>query len=84
MTLLTALSGQPASVHHSGYGEYQRVYQQLYDEVPDAGALAREFLQAQLAQVRHAANELPDEPQHLCAWVEQRCAVVAQALRRVP
>ncbi len=79
MTLLTALSGQPASVHHSGYGEYRRVYQQLYDEVPDAGALAREFLQAQLAQVRHAANELPDEPQHLCAWVEQRCAVVAQA-----
>lgn len=79
MTLLTALSGQPASVHHSGCGEYQRVYQQLYGEAPDAAMLAREFLQARLAQVRDAASELPDEPEHLYAWVEQRCAAVAQA-----
>ncbi|WLH66482.1 iron-containing redox enzyme family protein [Pseudomonas sp. FP2309] len=79
MTLLTALSGQPASVHHSGCGDCQRVYQQLYGEAPDACALAREFLHTQLAQVQDAACELPDEPDHLFAWVEQRCAAVAQA-----
>ena len=79
MTLLTALSGQPASVHYSGCGEYQRVYQQLHGEAPNACALAREFLHSQLALVKDADSELPDEPEHLYAWVEQRCAVVAQA-----
>ncbi|KTC62739.1 hypothetical protein AO262_29365 [Pseudomonas fluorescens ABAC62] len=79
MTLFTPLSGQPASVHHSGHGEYQRVYQQLYGDAPDATALAREFLHARLAEVQDAASELPDMPEHLGAWVEQRCLTVAQA-----
>ena len=78
MTLLTALSGQLASMHHSGYGEYQRVYQHLYGEAPNAESVAREFLQTQLAQVQDATNELPAEPEQLLAWVEQRCAAVAQ------
>ncbi|MBD8190178.1 iron-containing redox enzyme family protein [Pseudomonas fluorescens] len=78
MTLLTALSGQLASMHHSGYGEYQRVYQHLYGEAPNAESVAREFLQTQLAQVQDATNELPVEPEQLLAWVEQRCAAVAQ------
>ncbi|KAE9655029.1 iron-containing redox enzyme family protein [Pseudomonas sp. PB105] len=78
MTLLTALSGQLASMHHSGYGEYQRVYQHLYGEAPNAESVAREFLQTQLARVQDATNELPAEPEQLLAWVEQRCAAVAQ------
>ncbi|MEX5542356.1 iron-containing redox enzyme family protein [Pseudomonas poae] len=78
MTLLTALSGQPASVHHSNHGHYQRVYQQLYNEAPNARELAHEFLQSQLAQVQHAASELPDTPEQLPAWVEQRCTAVAE------
>ncbi|MFJ4131976.1 iron-containing redox enzyme family protein [Pseudomonas cyclaminis] len=78
MTLLTALSGQLASMHHSGYGEYQRVYQHLYGEAPNAESVAREFLQTQLARVQGATNELPAEPEQLLAWVEQRCAAVAQ------
>ncbi len=79
MTLFTALSGQPASISHAGPGHYQRLYQQLYGEAQGAQEAARDFLQAQLAQVENASNELPDEPEQLQAWVEQRCAEVAQA-----
>ncbi|AZF05956.1 iron-containing redox enzyme family protein [Pseudomonas sp. R5-89-07] len=79
MTLLTALSGQPASVTDAAHGRHQRVYQQLYGESPDAMELAREYLQDQLAQVETTASDLPDSPEQLPAWVEQRCAAVAQA-----
>lgn len=79
MTLFTALSGQPASISHAGPGHYQRLYQQLYGEAQGAQEAARDFLQVQLAQVEDAPNELPDEPEQLHAWVEQRCAEVAQA-----
>ncbi|MBN2992273.1 iron-containing redox enzyme family protein [Pseudomonas cedrina subsp. fulgida] len=79
MTLFTALSGQPASISHAGPGHYQRLYQQLYGEAQGAQEAARDFLQAQLAQVEDAPNELPDEPEQLQARVEQRCAEVAQA-----
>lgn len=79
MTLFTALSGQPASISHAGPGHYQRLYQQLYGEAQGAQEAARDFLQAQLAQVEDATNELPDKPEQLHAWVEQRCAEVAQA-----
>lgn len=79
MTLLTALSGQPASVTDAAQGRHQRVYQQLYGESCDALELAREYLQDQLAQVETSASDLPDSPEDLPAWVEQRCAAVAQA-----
>lgn len=78
MTLFTALSGQPASITHSGPGQYQRLYQQLYGETDDAEAAARDFLQAQLARVKDAPSELPEMPEQLHAWVEQRCAAVAR------
>ena len=79
MTLLTALSGQPASLTDSAQGHHQRVYRQLYGETPDAAELARDYLQDQLAQVEETDCDLPEAPEHLAAWVEQRCAVVAQA-----
>lgn len=78
MTLFTALSGQPASITHSGPGQYQRLYQQLYGETDGAEAAARDFLQAQLARVKDAPSELPEMPEQLHAWVEQRCAAVAR------
>lgn len=77
MTLLKALSGQPASITQSG--QYHQLYQQLYGEARGADDAARAFLQAQLAQVRDAPSELPQAPEQLHAWVEQRCAEVAQA-----
>ena len=79
MTLLTALSGQPASITPSAHGPYQGLYQQLYGEGRGVEEAARSFLQAQLALVREAASQLPDMPEQLPAWVEQRCAEVAQA-----
>jgi len=79
MTLLTALSGQPASITHSAPGQYQRLYQQLYGEAQGAEEIARDFLLAQLTQMRDAASDLPEMAEQLPAWVEQRCAQVAQA-----
>ncbi|SFA91068.1 iron-containing redox enzyme family protein [Pseudomonas sp. NFPP24] len=79
MTLLTALSGQPASITPSAPGQYQGIYQQLYGEAQGAERAAREFLQAQLAQVQDRPGDLPPVPEELPAWVEQRCAQVAQA-----
>lgn len=79
MTLLTALSGQPASLTDSANGRHQRLYGELYREGGGAETAAREFLLEQLAQVQAAPNELPELPEHLPAWVEQRCAEVAQA-----
>ncbi|MGE7815949.1 iron-containing redox enzyme family protein [Pseudomonas sivasensis] len=79
MTLLTALSGQPASITHPVHGQYRGVYQQLYREAPGAEEAARAFLQGQLSQVREASSELPPLPEELSAWIEQRCADVAQA-----
>ncbi|MBI6634891.1 iron-containing redox enzyme family protein [Pseudomonas paralactis] len=79
MTLLTALSGQPASLTDSALGRHQRVYQQLYGETPDAAELAREYLEDQLAQVEQTDCDLPEAPEQLTAWVQQRCAAVAQA-----
>jgi len=79
MTFLTALSGQPASMHHSAHGRYHALYQQLYSEAEGAGEAARDFVQAQLAQARKLPGDLPEVPEHLTAWVEQRCAEVAQA-----
>ena len=79
MTLLTALSGQPASITPSAPGQYQGIYQQLYGEAQGAERAAREFLQAQLAQVQDRSGDLPPVPEELPAWVEQRCAQVAQA-----
>ncbi|MBA1429198.1 iron-containing redox enzyme family protein [Pseudomonas orientalis] len=79
MTLLTALSGQPASVTDSAHGHHQRVYQQLYGESPNATELARDYLQDQLAQVEEAVSDLPEVPEQLLAWVEQGCAAVAEA-----
>lgn len=79
MTLLTALSGQPASVTDSAHGHHQRVYQQLYGESPNATELARDYLQDQLAQVEEAVSDLPEVPEQLLAWVEQGCAAVAAA-----
>lgn len=78
MTLFTALSGQPATLTDSADGRHQRVYQQLYNEAQGCEALAREFLLAQLAQVQDVPCELPDTPEQLPAWVEQRCATVAR------
>ncbi|MDF2794090.1 MAG: hypothetical protein K0S85_1843 [Pseudomonas orientalis] len=79
MTLLTALSGQPASVTDSAHGHHQRVYQQLYGESPNATELARDYLQDQLAQVEEVVSDLPEVPEQLLAWVEQGCAAVAAA-----
>ena len=79
MTLLPALSGQPASMTPSAHGPYQELYQQLYGETHGCEEAARNFLQAQLAQVREAPSELPEMPEQLPAWIEQRCADVAQA-----
>lgn len=78
MTLLTALSRQSASDPLAAGGRYQQLYQQLYAETRCAEEAAREFLQAQLAQVQDGASELPEQPEQLLAWVEQRCAAVAQ------
>ncbi|HAA41240.1 MAG TPA: hypothetical protein DCE36_14320, partial [Pseudomonas sp.] len=77
MTLLTALSGQPASITQPG--QYQWLYQHLYGEAPGAEEVARAFLHTHLAQVRDAPSELPQMPEQLPAWIEQRCADVAQA-----
>ena len=77
MTLLTALSGQPASITQPG--QYQRLYQQLYGETAGAEEAARAFVRVQLAHVRAAPSELPPIPEQLPAWIEQRCADVAQA-----
>ncbi|CAH0135586.1 iron-containing redox enzyme family protein [Pseudomonas carnis] len=79
MTLLTALSGQPASLTDSAQGRHQRVYQQLHGETQDATELAREYLHDQLALVEATDCDLPEAPEQLMAWVEQRCAEVAQA-----
>lgn len=79
MTLLTALSGQPASINHSAVGPVQRLYQQVYSEARDAEVAAQDFLQAQLAQARELPCDLPDSPEQLHAWVEQRCSDVAAA-----
>ena len=65
MTFLTALSGQPASMHHSAHGRYHALYQQLYSEAEGAGEAARDFVQAQLAQVRKLPGDLPEVPEHL-------------------
>lgn len=77
MTLLTALSGQRASITDSASGRHQRVYQLLYGEAAGAETAARDFLQAQLALVADAPSDLPETPEQLPAWVEQRCAAVA-------
>jgi len=77
MTLLTALSGQPASLIDSAKGQFQRIYQTLYREAEGAEGLARRFLEGQLAQVQNSPAELPADPRHLPAWIEQRCIDVA-------
>ena len=68
MTLLTALSGQPASLTDSAQGRHQRVYQQLHGETQDATELAREYLHDQLALVEDTDCDLPEAPEQLMAW----------------
>jgi hypothetical protein len=78
MTLLTALSGQPALFTEPVEGQFQRLYRQLYGEAAGAEEAARAFLHEQLAQVDRSASELPADPQQLPGWIGQRCAEVAE------
>ncbi|WP_367253265.1 iron-containing redox enzyme family protein [Pseudomonas sp. stari2] len=56
----------------------REVYERLLKEEPEADAIASAFLKRHLASTHNIANELPEDPEQLFAWSQNRCAAVAE------
>ncbi|WP_077048914.1 iron-containing redox enzyme family protein [Pseudomonas sp. KK4] len=77
MSVFKTLSGTPTSPGQCDDDAYRELYTALYNDAPDAHARAEAFLRQQLALAAGLPCDLPEAPEQLTAWAEQRCADVA-------
>lgn len=77
MTVFKTLSGTPTSPGQCDHDKYRELYEALYNDAPDAQARAEAFLREQLALAAELPCDLPEAPEQLAAWAEQRCADVS-------
>lgn len=64
MTLFTPLSGSPSvPANADADGQYRELYDLLFSNGPQAGALGEQFLREQLALAAELPCDLPEAPE---------------------